>query len=297
MPQPNSPLKRAKPANCPRVSGLELGGDGSLAATGHSISCATLTSNHSLQSCSPWGTAHGSGQRKGWEREETWESRRWLLKIDRVRATGSTAHEQELPRPLRPATDLPRRAPPHRGSSRGSSEVELAPGTPATPSTLLPAGGSLWPPAPGDWEQLRAQNRLLLPRSGGEGGPSLPVPGALWGTPAPCASRKLGGTHLPTHRRQSPGRGQQAGGTTGRSRSHRRGPQGTGRVWSLPSSAQMSSELPREFLETKTGCLQAASRPHRVTRPELASPPPSPALLPVLPSGHCLLIDTWKQTQ
>ena len=45
----------------------------------------------------------------------------------------------------------------------------------------------------------------------------------------------------------------------------------------------MSSELPREFLETKTGCFQAASRPRRVTRPELAGPPPSPAQ----PSYEC----------
>lgn len=70
-----------------------------------------------------------------------------------------------------------------------------------------------------------------------------------------------------------------------------------GMVPSLPFWVQMSSELPREFLETQTGCVRAASRPHGVTRPELARLPPGPALLRALPSGHCLLIDAWKQTQ
>lgn len=214
------------------------------------------------------------------------------MKIDQIRATGRATREQEPPRPLRPATDLPRRAAPHRGSS----DSELAPETPAVAMTLLRAGRSLWPPAPGDSERL--QNRLLFLRSGGEGCPSPPIYGAQRGTPAPHTSKKLAGTHLPTHSPRSPGR-------RGAGRWHQRqepvlpgaAPRGTGRIWSLPFSAQMSSELPRGFLETKTGCFQAASRPHRVTRPELAGPPPSPALLRVLPSGHCLLIDAWKQTQ
>lgn len=64
--QPSSLLKRSKPTNCPHVSGLELGGDGSLAATGHSVSNATLAS-----SSKPWVPPTRSevppdtGQRKG----------------------------------------------------------------------------------------------------------------------------------------------------------------------------------------------------------------------------------------
>lgn len=45
LPQPNPPLKRPKPANCPHISGLELGGDRSLAVAGCIISHATLTSS------------------------------------------------------------------------------------------------------------------------------------------------------------------------------------------------------------------------------------------------------------
>lgn len=45
LPQPSPPLKRAKPANCPHIAGLELGGDRSLAVTGCNISHATLTSS------------------------------------------------------------------------------------------------------------------------------------------------------------------------------------------------------------------------------------------------------------
>lgn len=45
LPQPSSPLKRAKPTNCPHISGLELGRDSSLAAAGHGVSHATLTSS------------------------------------------------------------------------------------------------------------------------------------------------------------------------------------------------------------------------------------------------------------
>lgn len=179
--------------------------------------------------------------------------------------------------------DLPRKAAPHRGSLRHPSDGKITPETLATPSTPLCAEGLLWPPAPGDSEQLQAQNGLLLPQLGGEGHPSMSVHGAQQGTPAPSM-----GTHLPTSGQAAPPAGAGPAGSS---------PRGTGRIWSLPFSTQMSSELPREFLETKTGCFQAASRPHRVTRPELASPPPSPALLRVLPSGHCLLIDAWKQTQ
>lgn len=94
---------------------------------------------------------------------------------------------------------------------------------------------------------------------------------AQQGTLVLPTSQKLAGTspHNSPHGEAggstAPGalaRGEQTGGSrlsTGSSLS------GMGWIWPLPSSAQMSSELPREFLETKTGCFQAASRQHGVT--------------------------------
>lgn len=221
MPQPTSCLKRAKPAKCPQP-GAAPSWEGTAAWQGQGTASLTppapAPASPGFLPAAPRGAAHNdSGQRKGWEREETWERRR---RLENRSDKGQGRSGQPSSRSCRGHPDQP--------------PLQGAP-LPSQPSRCPPGALLLW------CSQPRA--RVL--------GPSSP-----WGAVL----------------RQ-------------------------GMVPSLPFWVQMSSELPREFLETQTGCVRAASRPHGVTRPELALLPPGTALLRALPSGHCLLIDAWKQTQ
>lgn len=226
MPQPTSCLKRAKPAKCPQP-GAAPSWEGTAAWQGQGTASLTppapAPASPGFLPAAPRGAAHNdSGQRKGWEREETWERRRRLLKIDQIRARDGAGS-------------------PAAGAAEATLISRLSQELLSHPSPLAALLGHCCRGA----HSPRAQHPAWVL------GPSSP-----WGAVL----------------RQ-------------------------GTVPSLPFWVQMSSELPREFLETQTGCVRAASRPHGVTRPELALLPPGTALLRALPSGHCLLIDAWKQTQ
>lgn len=130
--QPISCLKRAKPANCPRPRAARSW-EGTAAWQGQGTAPLTppapAPASPQFLPAAPWGAAHNdTGQRKGWDREETWESRRRLLKIDQIRArdrAGSPAEQpssQELPRPPRSAT------------SPGWAAPHAAPSTPSCPA-------------------------------------------------------------------------------------------------------------------------------------------------------------------
>lgn len=192
-------------------------------------------------------------------------------------------------------SQTPRRAAPARGSLRGSSVNSLKP---QLLPAMAPCWGLLWPPAPWNMEHLWGQKRLLLPHQevkgtltavAQQGTLVLPTSQKLAGTsPHSSPHGKAGGSTAP----RALARGEQAGGT---SLSHWEQPlwHGMDLVPALLSTDELriTQRVFRNQNRMFPGCQPAAQG----YQPELTSPPPSPALLRVLPSGHCLLIDTGNK--
>lgn len=172
------------------------------------------------------------------------------MKIDQIRATGRAACDQELPKPLQPATDLPRRAAPHRGSLRHASDSELAPKTLATPGHHYMLGDCFGRQHLGTQSGRRrgssslGQEVKVAPRCPSEGLSEAHrhhTPPESWlGPTSPRSPRgKAGGQHSPG----TPASREWAGGPASRSRSCRQRPPGHGTdlVPALVSTDELSA--------------------------------------------------------